>query len=1242
MFFYALCNRKGHAMSDARRQHFRLSPQTVKTVKLNVLFMFAFLMQVSASGWSQVINYSGNNVPLTTIFSIVKQQTGYVVFYNPDLVKKTTPVTVHASNMPLTTFLDKVLAERSLGYSLEDKTIFITKRATPARPAVNEADAEKAAIILPVVSGFIKDDKGQFLPGVSVKVKGSLFGTTSSESGYFKLTGVPTDAVLLVSSVGFESVMVPLEMCCNKVMVKNVNSTMGDDGSLALTITLRLAVKSLEEIAVTNTGYQELMKEQSTGSTANVSNKELNAQLNVDLPAALEGKVAGLSLYKGEPMVRGLSTFSTAVGTYPLVVLDGLLTETTLDMINPYDVESVTVLKDAAAASIYGARAANGVIVITTKKGKRGQVNLSVNADYFITEKPDLSKMHYATSAQMVDYEKDIYASELSRFANATELFNSYGSVGGNAIKYFSPLYNLYRKENIGAITAHERDAAIEELKNYDYYQQFRDNVWRNEARKRFNIALSSGSEKSNTYFSINYDGNNELVRTNTDENLNVYLKSAYTPRPWLTATFGANGAYSKAMTSESTYSNYLNQPRYARIVDENGNRVYADYTSFKDGFSSSDNVNGTVIDQLTGNSQFKSFRFNLLDELENSRTKDQEMRLRAFADVGVKLIDGLKYGLKFQYETAKKETESFSDKNDYSMRYLYNAMTSYSPITGIYTHEIPYNGRLYQLNRSSDNFTFRQQLDYNKSFSLSGKQHDIAAIGGFEMRQSRTPVSVGDLRYGYDPITLTSSQTDWYRLGEAGIESYLFGYTSLGYQPGKTKTEVRHRFVSYYANVNYTFDHRYNLTGSARVDQTDLFGTDPKYRNRPLWSIGLGWNATNEAFLKDVTWLDFLKARVTYGVNGNVDQSSSPYITAKLKSDNLFTELQYIDISTLPNPKLRWEKTATTNFGIDFLILHGLLNGSLDLYRKYSSDLIVKTDLDPTVGTASLVINNGAMSNKGIELNLSSEWLKKRDFSVSSSVVFAYNKNRIEKINSGATDAYSYIGSPSNYYYANTPFNSLYAYQYGGTTNGYPYILDEKGQPNVTFDADGNLTGIRQVSSPAALKRVGSMLPKFNGSFRQSFRYKGAELGAMFAFYGGHQMRRDRMDFAGTTQNNRALADRYTDAHPNSNPRMEIDYPDALKNNAYILSSYWRYADIQVVSATSVRLRNLYLSYVLPKHLCNLIAAKQVKFTAQANNLWMWSKAGDDLDPETSSLNGGTRNLPLQRSFLFGAAVSF
>lgn len=1242
MFFYALCNRNGHAMPAARRRTFRLSPQTVKTVKLNVLFMLAFLMQVSASSWSQVINYSGSNVPLSTIFGVVKQQTGYVVLYNPDLVKKTAPVTVNAHNMPLNDFLDRILSQRALGYSLEDKTIFITKRAIATAPVKENAAAESPEAIVPAISGFIRDDKGQLLPGVSVKVKGAVFGTTTNGSGFYKLNSVHDDAVLLFTSIGYESVTVPVAVCCKKMAVKNVESTLNDDGSLLLNVTLKLAVKSLSEIAITNTGYQEISKEQATGAYTTIEKKDLEAQLNPDLGAALEGKAAGLSMYRNEPTLRGISTFSSNVGTYPLIVLDGLLTENTLDMINPYDVESVTILKDAAAASIYGARAANGVIVINTKKAKRNQYNISVNADYFITERPDLSKMHYATTAQMVDYEKDIYAAELRRYSDAQQLFNAYGSVGGNTIKYFSPLYNLYRKESLGQISAHDRDAAIEDLKNYDYYQQFHDNVWQNQARKRFNIALSTGSDKSNTYFSINYDGNNQLVRNNTDENLNVYLKSTFSPRPWFNATFGANGAYSKIVSSENTYTDYTTQPRYTRIVDENGNRVTQDYANFKDGFSSSDAVNGTVIDQLVGNTQFKPFSFNLLNELDNSRSKAQQLRLRTFADVNATLLAGLKYSLKFQYETSKNEEYNFADKNDYRMRYLYNAMTTYNAATNVYTHEIPYNGRLYQLNKQADNFTFRQQLDFDRSFTIDGRQHDLAAIAGFEVRQSRSPVNVGDLRYGYDPVTLTSVQTDWYRLNQSGINSYLFGNTTLGYQPGASKVETRHRFVSYYGNIAYTYQTRYNLTASARVDKTDLFGTDPKYRNRPLWSVGAGWNATNEAFLKDVNWLDFLKVRATYGVNGNVDQSSSPYITAKLKSDNLFTELQYIDIAAMPNPKLRWEKTETVNFGADFALLNNLFRGSIDYYRKYSSDLIAVSDLDPTVGVTSISINNGAMSNRGIELNLSSQWINKKDFSALSSFVIAFNKNRIEKVNNSTTSGYSYISSPTNYYYANTPFNSVYAYQYAGMINGYPYILDEKGEPNITFDANGNPTVVRQVNSPLANKRVGTLIPKFNGSFRQSFRYKGAEIGAMLAFYGGHQMRRDAMDFSGTTQENRQLANRYTDANPNGNPRLELDYPDALKSYAATLSSYWRYSDAQVVSATSVKLRNLYMSYTLPQQLCKSLYAKNVKFTAQANNLWMWSKAGDDLDPETMSLNSGTRSLPTQRSFLFGAAVTF
>lgn len=1225
-------------MPGSQRQRFRLSTQTARIVKLNVAFILLFCMHVSARGWSQVVHFTGNNVSLTKIFAIVKEQTGYVVMYNPDVISAAAPVSINATNMPLPEFLDKVLTDRALSYSLEDKTIFIKKRPSPNLPAVQEM-MHTVAQELPTVSGFVRDEKGGLVPGVSIKIKGSAFGTTSNESGYFKLNNVSPEATLLVTSVGYETLSIPLMQCCQKVLVKGVSTTINDDNSLLLNLTLTLAVKSLQEIAVTNTGFQTISAERSTGAFSQVDNKTLSAQINPDMASALEGKAAGLSLYQGNPIIRGVATFSQQIGTQPLLVIDGLISESTLDMINPYDVESVTVLKDGAAASIYGARAANGVIVINTKQGKRGQTTVTANVDRFITQKPNLDKMHYATSSQLIDYQMDVYNANMTRAGSAANFFANYGGANNGSITYFSPLYNLYRKLDNGSINQQQFDTGVDQLRGNDYFQQFHDLAWQQETRQRYNLAVASGTEKSNTFFSLDYDGTDKLTRKNTSENMSAYLKSSYHPRSWFNATFGVNVYYTKDVSADAKYADYLSQERYEPIVDAQGNKVYQEYANFNDGFSSYGGINGTVAEQLAADPHFRSVKFNILDALQQGKTTTQNLHLRGFTDINAQLLAGLKYTLKFQYETDRGEQSTYDPADDYKMNFLYNGFLAINGST--YTDAIPTGGRLYQMNNQTSSYSFRHQLDYDHIFNIAGRRHDLVALGGFEMRQNKTPLSVADLRYGFDPITLTSRAMDWYELANNGADSYIYGTNYLGYQPGNIKTFTQHRYVAYYGNASYTYDYRYNLTASARVDEADLFGADPKYRHRPLWSVGLGWNATNEQFLKNVPWLDYLKVRATYGVNGNVDRSSSPFTLAKLKNDKLFPALQWSDV-TLPNPKLRWEKTATTNLGFDFTLFKNLLRGSLDFYSRQSTDLLVNTNLDPTVGSATQVINNGAMSNKGIELGIQSDWFKTRNITLSTAVVVAYNDNKIKKVNYGTPDAYSYVSAPGNYFFSNTPFNSLWAYGYAGMQNGYPTFYDANGKVNVTFDGNGVPTNITQINDIKAIRRVGTTIPKYNGSIRQSVRYKNFELGAFFAFYAGHQLRKDVMDFSGKGQINTAIADRYTDQHHTANPRMEIDYPEAQKSYAMYLSQYYRYADNNIASAASVRLRSLTLSYSLLEKQTGFLKAHTIKLMAQANNLWLWAPVGNDIDPETFSLNSGSRNLPTPKSFLFSATLGF
>lgn len=1179
-----------------------------KLAALLVCLSLLFCLHASA----QKISVDYKNVPFDKAIADFSKKSGYQFVYDAAFLKSALPVTLNASNASYADLIPRLFAGQPFTYKINKKTIVLTARAVLATPIQ--------------VRGKVIDTSGLALPGIDVQVKGETAVTKTGVDGSFIIPSYTTSPVIVTHSMGYIQKETPLS---------NVQP------SSSISIVMVPSNANLKEVLVT--GYQGISKERSTAAIVKVDSATLNQQINVSLASALEARVAGLRVdpSRNDLQLRGPATFSSNISTYPLVVIDGLPTNSRIEEINPYDIASVYVLKDAAAASIYGSKSANGVIVLTTKSGAKGSVSINANADFFVTQKPDLDKMHYASTSQVIDYETAKYNSEVANYANAAAMFAYYGDVGNGTIRYYSPLYQLYRSQYEGKLTAGQVASTLDSWRNNDYLRDYAHNVWRNETRNRYNLSLSSGSAKSNSFVSLNYDESAMRMRYNDSKALTMYFKSSFDFNKWLTATVGLNGRYTTSNATDDAYSKYDLQERYVRIVDENGNPVLSDYVNVNDGFAGGGAINGQVASKLIGNPNFKSFKFNILNELQNGITTTKVYNLRAFASLRAKLMKGLNYEVSFQYETSNTNKEQFYDQESYKMRFLYNGMTTFNTTTNKFEHTVITNGgRLRQDNMRSYNYTFRQQLNFDRTFKTGAFEHNIVAIGGFETRQVTSPLAISDIRYSYDPQLLSSQPMDFKTLSTTGITSYLYGRRTMNGNSG-TLLNPLSRYVSFYGNAAYTLNDKYNLTSSVRVDQASFFGLDPQYRWKPIWSVGAGWNVSNEAFMENVSWVDYLKARLTYGINGNSDLTSSPYATATYRNDNLYTNLVYINLTSFPNPKLRWEKVTTTNLGFDFSVFKGRLKGIVDLYNRYSSDLLTNNNLDPTVGLKTRLINNGNMRNRGIEFNLSSDWFKSSDFTLGSTVVYAYNKNTIIDVNYSTTSAPSYITAPTDFYFANTSFQTMYAYKYAGMVNGYPYYYDQNGNPNVTFDANGTPTSVVGINSPAALVPVGKLLPSWNGSFSQRIRYKNLQLNMLFVYSGGNNLRKEVVPLAPVTGNtlNEGIGQLYTNGYTSS-PRLYFEYPNAIKNYASTLSDYWRYGDNQILSANYIKLRSLALSYTIQGNFLKRIHMTNLRLTAQGNNLWYHSAAGHDIDPEAYDLNSGARSLVVPKSFLLGLSV--
>ena len=1077
------------------------------------------------------------------------------------------------------------------------------------------------------VSGKVTDVINHPLEGAAVVVKNDnillSMGTLTDIKGEFRISAKAGE-VIRISYLG----------------MKSREFTVSAEQPF-LKVHLEPEIITLSSTDVVATGYQNLHKEQTTSAYTKIRTDQLNRQLNRTVQEAIEGQIAGVRFTKDPftgkevPILRGVGTFSGNVGYSPLVVIDNIPTDTPLEDINPKDIESVTVLKDAAATAIYGVRAANGVIVIVTKKGLQNGLRINVHTDLFYTFKPNMSRMRYASTSDLIDLETAFYQSKLADSnGNVDDLFASYGEIGGRqTVRYYSPLFQLYRDQAKGKLSQQEVNSTLNEWRNRDYLRDFKRYVWQPIISKRYNISVESGNNRSQNYASLQYEDTDERIVTEKTRALNLYLKNTYQLTPWLKSTIGVNGRYTAvdavAEQVRNLYADYLKQPRYTRLL---GTNPYA-------GFNLAAPINGHILEQIAGNEAFRPYSFNLLESIAQEHQKQYNLSLRPFANLQVSIIKGLQYQSYFQYELNTRNSETFFGKDTYYMRLRHNQLVKQDATTQKFSSELPEGGYYEQEKGQTQHYTFRQQLDFNRTFA---EAHNVTALLGFEMRQHYTPRNTKEMQYGYDEQTLSFPTLNWKDLYNPGVTTYLYGRQSLSLSRNQ-QSETKHRFISFYSTLGYSYRQKYNLTGSVRVDQADMFGADPKYKYRPLWSVGGSWNLHREDFFYGNV-VNLLKLRLTYGVSGNVDQTTTPFLRGRLLTDvrGAYPSQQYLQFNDtdLPNPKLRWEKTETTNLGIDFGMWYWL-SGSIDLYRRYSSDLLVLTELDPTVGAQRRLINNGALLNKGIEVSLNATRELAKDLQLTVRTTFAYNKNTIEKVSSKPSNAVEYARNPLRYYKQGDDFNSLYAYRYKETTNGYPIYLDENGNPNTTFDANGVPT-IKDIINEDALVRLGTMNPTFNGALSLQLRYKAFELGTMFIYAGGHKLRKDTYSINQESETHRDITQRWTATNPTDMPRMSFDYPATLRRTANTVNTLWQFGDNQVVNADYIKWRNVLFSCYIPKNICEKLRLQEAKITAQLNNLLTWCAAGDDIDPETYHLNSGSRALPVATAAFFGISFSF
>lgn len=1147
-------------------------------------------LAMTATGYSATFK----DARMKDALEILSATTGYDFVYQSGLLDEVNnTVTGSYTDVSLDRLLNQTLTRQlGLRYTIIDKTISLSRTSTIPQPPG-------------IVSGTIIDEEGLPLAGTTVRVKGASTAVMSDINGDFVIVPDKPDATLLFNYVG----MSPLEMKLNET-----------DSSRPFSIIMKRDVNLMDEVVVT--GYQAIKRENATGAFQIVTSKDIDARTLYSLRENLEGKVAGLVSNSDDMQIRGVGTLNASRS--PLIVVDGLPISGSLDEINTYDIEKVTVLKDAAAAAVYGARASNGVIVVTTKRGSTDRLQVSFNADLNFVERRDYDDTRMLDGSGLIQLEEKNLDWMTGRADTARDLDNYYSRYGN----IWNPFNRLYMQHLKGSVTDSEFNTWRDIWSRNNYRKEWQDFMEHTRLQQTYNLSVRNRGKYLGSNLTVNWRGDNTTLKNQFDNNLLLSYIGDLNPAKWIDLQFGI---YFKNTRTKSHASDIY--------FDYEQAGSFANYLSMRDPDGSPARLQAAVyLDEPSLSNPalgLKDEGYVPYDELNKNYSTSRSTYTRSYVHVNIRPTAGLKLSAMGQYEDISERSEKELQSESYAMRHLYNLYTSGGK------HLLPDGGKLTTASGEANYYTLRMQANYQKKFN---ERHDTDILLGYEYRQTFSKSQTGTL-FGYDPKTLTNSTgrinfDDLFNASQSDLGSYRL-YQADIFQSSEAgrNTWVKHRYMSYYATMHYTYDRRYAVSGSWRIDECDLFGADKKFRRRPLWSAGISWNMQNESFMRGIQWINILKPRFSYGVTGNINAGYSSYLTASIGLNPL-SGLKYANVTTPPNDQLRWEKSKTTNIGIDFSMFNYRLNGSIDYYNKQGQDVLSYIDVDPSTGFSQMLNNNAQTRNRGIELQLEGNILNavsRDNLGINVALTLAYNKNKINRLNYRATSGYSALTT----YHEGYPINSLYSFDFDRIetdNDGYQQIFWKKA------DGTSHDTSLRGTDfKPEDVIFSGGRDPKLSGSFTPTITYRGFSLSAMLVWYTGHYMRT-----ASSLWNYS-----YSYSYGNNASRDLLDWwnmpeeqRDRLPGNGYMMSkthvaNYEAvYSSANIERADYAKLRNIVLSYQFPSALCRSLRMQQMRLRLQANDLCTWVSNSRGLDPEAVSANG-TLGFTKPRSYTIGLYIT-
>jgi len=1161
--------------------HLRKIVKLVQFGWLKIFSITAFMLIVSSEAqariYNQTISLKLKGATIEEVFMEIRKQTGYDFLYRDDMIKDLPRITIDVRNATLNEVLDICFKQLPITYSIEGNNIIIKEKQTPQ----SNQESEQRKVI--DVKGRVVNERGQPIANVTISVKGTSISTTSNSDGEFWLATLDSDAVLVFTHVGMETFELKVS------------------GQTELLITLKTKIISLDGVEiVANTGYQLVKPNEINGSVAVVGEKVINQQTSPNILDRLKNVTTGVffKTNKIDPKsstnitVRGESSINGPLD--PLIVLDNFIYEGDINNINPNDIESITILRDASAASIWGARAGNGVIVITTKKAALNKaLKIELNANVTIEQEPDLFSMSPISTSDFIDVEEFLFNKGFKLTDTAS-----------NAKVPLTPVYEILLKRKYGLISAEDSAREINALKSIDSRHEYEKHFYQSAITQQYSLNISGGGGNYGWVIAGGFNKSVSNLKAQYDK-INLRIENIFQPvknfQIKLSAYYTSSKSFSNPVPSYNTILDGNKPVPYLRLTDENGNPLSVN-TKYRGSYT-----------DTAGGGRLMDWKYYPLEDYKHRWDKSMQQAMIGNIGIQYDLLKKVKLSLNYQYQKQSINKESHSGIQSFYTRDLINRFTKLGSTPGTDTFRIP-KGDIKEFGNSNINSqNLRAQVNFSNTWN--GK-HAFSIISGFELREVVSEGGNVSTLYGYIEEPLSYGVVDF-------LNSYRTFVTGAFERiPGApvAKATTISRFVSLYANASYVYDSRYSISISARRDASNSFGVSTNDKWNPLWSMGIGWELSKEQFY-NFDWLPMLRLRSSIGLSGNVDLSRTPLpISNSFK--NITTNYPGRRINTLNNPSLRWEKSRQLNVGIDFALKNHVIAGSIEYYEKKGSDLYGESPLDYTAWGRqnSLTKNVAEMEGRGIDIMVNTKNIQGL-VKWNTRFLYSYNSNKTTKYYTPSAESiFPFVSSSGGMItpVIGKPLYSLAGFKWGGlNASGDPQGYVD-GQLSTDYQAIIN-EATNNKDNVSNIVFIGPANPTHFGAVINEIAFKNFSLSVNVSYKLGHYFRRPTLSYVTLFNSGIGTAD-FANRWKNPGDELITNVPAMVYTNYPQFNNrdaFYKFSEINVLSADHIRLEYINLSYTLSR----TKLYKYVEFYGNVANLGiLWRSNNEGLDPDYPS----------------------